>query len=309
MSDMALSKDEEIAFRGYDEVTEWFNPNDSLEDTFARLNELDRINKVYNVGKMRLKDALSDTKVFYKEYFRMHKITFLDTRRFLGKSFSLIRPIDPFKLPIEYFDSDDIFDGMVVERLIPNEPGLVVFKSINLSNPITEHTPSSYTHELMHTQVDSLMGCVRNFFDAEVLSIFIELVFTYCCNKDERMLGLEDSRRVQEMELMYKILKMFINTGRVDDEYRINLVGDLGKDEATIREEMLENTKYLVSDLKAYNLFITYYYGNDRIRKEMIRDIQRVIDGEITLDDYLSKYEVSISNSQEEKRLLKYFGR
>lgn len=307
---MSMSLDQEISFRGYDEVKEIFKPSESLDSTLEKIDSLDRINTVYSVAKMPEKEAFKDTIIFYKEMFNVHDILFYDIRKFFKKRYAIVKRISPYKLPLHFFDSEDIFDGSAVEHLVSDDNGpLVTFRSIMLSKPFTEHTPISYTHEFMHTQIDSLYGCVTNYFDAEVLSIFIELVFTYYISKDGRLLNLEDSRRIQEMKLMNEILKMYLESGTLKQEYRISTDGRMGDEDSSLRAEMLQNTKYLVSDLKAYNLFGIFYYGSEKVKLEMMKMLQRVLDGELTLSDYLNKYEVDLESSQDEKRLMKYFGR
>lgn len=303
-----MSREEQLKYSGYDAITSFFVPNSDFDDVIARIQKMDRINKVYDVARMAKEEALIDTRIFYDEKFKVHNVLLYDKHRFLWKKFALIRPSNPFKIPVEYIPCDDIFEGTVVEHFIEGENPFVTFKSIMLSGNVTEHTPISYAHELMHTQIDSIKGCVTDYYDAEVLSIFIELVFTYYISKDGRLLNLEDSRRIAELDLLNTIARMYDRTGTLEDDYRISSA-TLGKKDAEIREEMIENTKYLVSDLKAYNLFITFYYGSNSIKKEMLRLIQKIIDGEISLTDYLKKYDVDLNSSQDNKRLLKYFGR
>ncbi len=61
--------------------------------------------------------------------------------------------------------------------------------------------------------------------------------------------------------------------------------------------------------MKAYNLFITFYNGTERIRQEMLDNLQKVMDAELTLNEYLAKYDVTLESSQDGKRLIKYFNR
>lgn len=317
---MGLTKDEEFAYKGYEKVKKYFVPDSRLNDVFYQLFKLDRLNKVYDVKRMSRKEALADPKIFYSQVLRVHNILFYNVHKIFNHGFVMVRSIDPFKLPVHFFDGDDIFDGTTMEHFVLQEnPPLITFKSIELSNPYTEHTPISYAHELMHTQIDSLRGCVTNYYDAEVLSVFIELVFAYYSSKDERLLNLEDSRRVQEILLMYTILQKFAEKGWLPSNYRISTSGEfqnkdnqrvfIGASPLSQRDEILEDTKYFVSDLKAYNLFITFYNGSDKIRQEMLANLQKVMDAELTLNEYLAKYDVTLESSQDGKRLIKYFDR
>ncbi len=321
---MAFSKDEEIAFRGYIEVNEYFNPSDDLSDTISRIEEIDRIKDNYTVHKMSDKEALKDTKIFYDEFLEVHNVIFYNTHK-LGK-FELVKlkKVDPFKLPIRTVPYDgDIFEGSVIEHLVPDLAPIATFRGIMLVHPYSEHTPISYTHELMHTQIDSVAGSVEEYFDAEVMSIFIELVFTFYCSKDERLLNLEDSRRIYEMAVCLESMRDYFEDKKNNDVKDTDLLIDgdrKGLVETvyegsepnvlqSVRATILENSKYLVSDLKAYDLFITFYFGNSMIKREMLNNVQRVLDGEITVKDYLGIYNVNSESMQDEKRLLKYFNR
>ena len=75
------------------------------------------------------------------------------------------------------------------------------------------------------------------------------------------------------------------------------------------RENLLDSCKYLISGLKAYNLFITFYFANEELQNDILDDIQAIFDGYQTLEELLTKYNITYENSQEPKRLLKYFNR
>lgn len=321
---MAFSKDEEIAFRGYREVNEYFNPNDNLWDTVCRLEEIDRIKDEYAVHRMSNKEALKDTQIFYDEFLEVHNVIFYNVHK-LGKyGFLTLKKVNPFKLPIRNTPYDgDIFEGSVIEHLVPDLAPVAAFRGIMLVHPYSEHTPISYTHELMHTQIDSLEGCVEEYFDAEVMSIFIELVFTFYSSKDERLLNLEDSRRIYEIAVCLESMRDYLEDKKNNDVKDTDLQIDYDRQRLveevyegsepnvlqSVRTTMLENSKYVVSDLKAYDLFITFYFGNSMIKKGMLCNVQRVLDGKITVKDFLKIYDVTRDSMQDEKRLLKYFNR
>ena len=51
------------------------------------------------------------------------------------------------------------------------------FKSIDLGHKTNEMTGVCYVHEIVHTEVESLKGIVREYYNSEVLSIFTELLY------------------------------------------------------------------------------------------------------------------------------------
>ena len=75
------------------------------------------------------------------------------------------------------------------------------------------------------------------------------------------------------------------------------------------RKDLLDCCKYLISGLKAYNLFITFYFANEELQNDILDDIQAIFDGYQTVEELLTKYNITYENSQEPKRLFKYFNR
>ena len=70
-------------------------------------------------------------------------------------------------------------------------------------------------------------------------------------------------------------------------------------DNQILMTEALVSSKYVVSIIKAFNLFLLYY-NNIGIRKEILEYIQKVIDYNICLEDFLNKYELSFDKCIEE---------
>ena len=56
-------------------------------------------------------------------------------------------------------------------------------------------------------------------------------------------------------------------------------------------------SQYLVSILKAVNLFELYLSSNERIQKYILKGCQRVFDGEITLEEFFESIDVTYDNS------------
>lgn len=118
--------------------------------------------------------------------------------------------------------------------------------------------------------------------------MFNELFHASILDSEENILRLNDSRRLYEMKI---------------------LTQSLLHPSAFTREDLLLDSQYLISDLKAYNLFIKFYYGNETLKEEIISDIQSVFDGYMTVEDLLDKYNITLANSIDNKKLLKYFNR
>ena len=51
------------------------------------------------------------------------------------------------------------------------------------------------------------------------------------------------------------------------------------------------------------------YFGSDEIKNEMIFQVQKIFDGEITVEDYIKMFDAQYENSLDVKTLNKYFRR
>lgn len=283
---MTITKDEEIKKRGYRLNPEIIVPTSDLMKNIDEISYLDSINQKFTIKIIPKEEALSNSRSFLTSNFRIHQV--LSATPVLNSNQLYISPKTPFELPIIEKESEDVFEGSVVEFFPNVAEKLVLFKGIVLRTPYTEQTSISYTHEIVHTQLDKSIGSINEYYNAEVLSIFLELVHSLSFNDNEKILRLNDSHRVFEML------------------YAIEALLSLPK---SSRDELLEKSKYLSSNLKAYNLFITYYYGSNKLRKEILRQIQTVFDENKTLEDILDIYEITYESSQDTKRLKKYFNR
>lgn len=288
---MALTKDQEIIRRGLRANSEIIYPSDELLKTLTELGQHRIASTEYQIHAMKLEDALYDARKFLNYYYKLRKVPYLKIRKLLGLQIHTIREINPLELPINLLDADDVFSGSVTEIFIDRPPH-IVFRKINISKVISEQTSSSYIHEITHTQLDSLKGSIREYYNLEILSIFNELFHSSILDKEERILKLNDSRRIHEMRVSAEELKDY-HDGKIEMD----------------REKLLDSCKYLISGLKAYNLFITFYFANEELQNDILDDIQAIFEGYQTLEELLTKYNITYENSQEPKRLFKYFNR
>lgn len=281
---MAITKDEEIIARGYSPYPQIIKPSLELVNLANILSKLPISITNYPVHQMSLKDATYDTQAFLNEYYNLHKIPYIKIRK--NGKYS-IKNIHPYYLPLYGIKDESIFSGSVIEEIIRKTSTHICFGGINLCQTVTEQTSSSYTHELTHTQLDHQLGIIKEYYNSEVLSIFNELFHASLLDQDERILRLNDSRRIYEIKTIIDSLCTNNNS----------------------REDSLIDSLYLVSNLKCYNLFVTFYYGSSSIKKEIIRDIQSIFDGYMTVEELLTKYDITFESSLNEKRLIKYFNR
>lgn len=288
---MSISKDEEIIRRGLNANPKIINPSDNLLETLKQYSELPIAKHVSTIHQMNVIDAIYDAQTFLLYYYKLHKVPTENIKKILGKQIHFGRYINPLKLPINLTPRDDVFSASVVE-VITNQQPYIIFRQIDLANQITEQTSASYIHEITHTQLDSLRGSFRNFYHFEVISIFNELFHASVLDNSERLLRLNDSRRIHEMFVTAVDLRNYHD----------------GK-ETMDREELLDCCKYLISDLKAYKLFTLFYYANDNVRVEILNAIQAIFDGGLTVEELLLKFDITNDSIEDAKILTKYYKR
>ena len=140
-----------------------------------------------------------------------------------------------------------------------------------------------YSHELIHSQLQSNRGIVKYYENLECLSYFVELVVALELSEDEEVL-----------KLMEKFIKVEL----------IKLISEL----ETFKEKdnLYDTGKYLISTIKAIKLFILYYKGSPFMRLDMLSKMQKIFDGEMYLEDFLDTYSI---NAKVDKELVKYLTR
>ncbi len=240
----------------------------------------------------KLRNILKASKEFLNTYYDLHFVPCEIEYQKFALHFSLSGEINPFKLPIRKLKGEDDFYGCLRETISVGEKINLSFRSIELSENITQISSLSYTHEITHTQLNHMRGLIREYYNTEFLSVFNELLQAFYTKDNESLLREHDTRRLNEIPIVINELNKYHNTS--DDG---------------IKNVLLEGSCYLESILKAYNLFIRYYYSNETERKYIIKSLQRVIDGEITLEEILDILDISLENSQDEKTLTKYLSR
>lgn len=285
---MPISIKEEIAYRGC-------NPNPKVIVPSKELISISNLISMANLEehllpKERLREVLKSSRNFLNSMYDLHYVPSEIIKKKFIFSLECTGNINPYSLPIFKIETDDDFYGCLKEILSAEEEIKIIFRGIELPKNPTKITSLSYTHEITHTQLNHMRGLIREYYNTEVLSVFNELLHAYYTKDNEVLLREHDARRLKELAFIID----FLNT---KDENNYNI------------ERQIEGSCYCESTLKAYNLFIRYYFGTESIRKHIIKSIQRVIDGEITLEEILDSLDITFENSQDIKRFTKYLKR
>lgn len=261
------------------------------------------------VEPMNRKQAIREGKLFLARHFTLHPVWILDPKKVheqippggvnLKRLFEIEREVEkyvhPFDLKVLFSNKYGIFGGEVKSRTFLREwydtcKYCASIKGIHLSSRNTIVTPAVYVHEVTHTQVQNVPGSVRYIKNLELLSYFLELVCAYEQDPSEHTLKLVEKYLANELiQFTYEL--DYHRTGA----YVMN------------ESELLSTGKYLNSTLGALYLFMTYYYGSINTKKEILRQVQQLFDGNRDLEEILKQYD--IKGDIDTPRLMKHFKR
>lgn len=190
----------------------------------------------------------------------------------------------PFDIPLSY-EYDDNYCA-ITELHIPTcdkEEFLkqmnIYFNRIILSRKITSILGISYTHELTHTQLLGNRGIIKDFYNMELLPIFMELLYAYKTDSSFKLFKTLLAERINYLlEIFDRIYKYYEGSKQT-------------------KMDAMFCSKYLTSILMALKLFNKYIYGSNELKKEIMGWIQQVFDGLMCLEDMLAHFEISYENS------------
>ena len=252
------------------------------------------------------KIILKESKVFLRNKFILHSIPYADetiiklklhgrvvrSEKELVKLYNGVgRLVDPFELPVKFVSEPYYYGNVSLCTNLSDDPEFLkhmklFFKSIELGNKVNDMTGVCYVHEIVHTQLESVKGIVREYYNSELLSIFMELVYAY----------------EKGVVLLRETLKNRINMFLTEFHSLYNFL--YGSD---ITEDGLWHNviacKYIVSTVKAFHLFSNYYLGDEIERNNILWEIQSVFSGKKKLEDILDILGITYQNSLDERHI------
>lgn len=279
---------EEIKHRGY-AVPDVLIPSKNLQD----LNNLLKENNILQKAPLKIsqKKSLEQSREFLNRHFILQRVPFYKEIKIGPIRFELSGDTHPFGIPIVRIKEDDFF-GFLSEVVTKQDNMIksIQYKNITLPKKVSELTTLSYTHELTHSQVNHIPGLIEDYNNIEVLSIFLELLNAY--EISDSLLKIHDFYRLDELSSLIEQLIRYQNNK-----------------EKSIQETLIEETSYVKSTIKAYKLFFLYLKGNDKIRKEILNNIQKIFNQEKTLESVLSLFDITFEDYQENQEFSKYLHR
>ena len=287
-----------------------FNFNDELIEAIKAINELDipELNgvEIKYITRHKLK---KQAYMFFNDFYNLHKIGYLSDKKLKSilsdKRIQQIEDItniynssatfiNPLKLPINYV-LDNYNGGTLVtqavltedhelhKQLLPNMN--VYFTSIKLPTRPTDVVTSSYIHEITHSQLESYKGIIEEFNNAEVLSIFNELLYAYnYC--DKKIFDVLLVNRLNSLFMCFNSIYKFKTT-----KSRDNILEDEEYSDFNYQTDI----KYMISTLKALKMFSLCC--EDHITKyHIINLVNKVFNGEFTVEELLDKLNINQEN-------------
>lgn len=260
---------------------------------------------------VKRKVALRQCRVILSKLVKMHKVFQLDKKGFYeflhgidlnentltfdellsiyDKINGFSSYVNPYDIKVGYVKSNNLIEGELLSSVYDTvvDGGIktvVSFDRINLCGTSTVVSPCVYGHELIHSQLQSNRGIVKRYENVECLSYFIELVIALELSDDEEIL------RIMEKFVKAELIRLIEGLEKMTE----------------IKDDLYDTGKYLISTIKALKLFILYYKGSPFMRLDMLSRVQKIIDGDMYLEELLDYYGV---NEKVDKDLVKHLTR
>ena len=168
---------------------------------------------------------------------------------------------------IYFYDNPPLFRSLNHYKKLPP---IVLY--IDIVGPLNSYDISCYIHEIYHALSERNKGFTNNYLYEEFLPIFMELVATL----DTPF----DSDEAINNRLHY--LRKSINK--------------LKSKKSDSTPATTENQKYILSSLNAIALFDIYRNAKNSIKNEIDNQVNKIITGDIQIEDLLNNYEISAEN-------------
>lgn len=282
---------------GQDVELKMIKPSLKLMIIGERLADL--ADATYRLESMPIEEATMRSENFMRNNFHLHKVPYVDEEEIndklskteLEKEADLLKILpdcyamrDSYELPrnLIYEDyrtgelEEMFFDTLEEKEVLRKVP--VLFTGINLSFNTTDLTIGSISHEITHSQINSIKGSCKSFYNNEVLSIFLQLLALR--EYDEDSAEIERSFRLLDIPDLIEFLS---TTGQ----------GKTSSDPS----DSIEASRYLESTIKALDLYECYLKLSQAGRTNMLNDINRILKGEKTVEDLLNKHDITLRES------------
>ena len=186
---------------------------------------------------------------------------------------------NPTNITVRYID-DYLQTGVDKLRFTISRGSGDIFRRIDLPRFEKRITSSIYAHEITHVELIDAGGGIGSYKNKEVLPIVIEELFS------DKLGVLELSKNNRFATLGQAII-------------------DMSKFPEMDFKTRIDKETYLHSILQAMSIANVYFNGNNKIKREIIRDINDVFTGDMITEDMLDKYDSNFKDIEPKLKVLK----
>lgn len=180
------------------------------------------------------------------------------------------KKISAFKVPTYYDNTSGCFYNFSTFDL--RTP--ILINKITITKDFSE---IFYAHEICHALLNRNKGIIENYMHAEFVSIFVELLYSYIYHGKNTL--------YEDVLIRFENIKKSFY--------------------ASFGSSQIERDIYIVSTLLAFDAFFKYINFSNILKLEMMKDLERVLNGNLILEDYFKKYEIQFNKETTNKMLTK----
>lgn len=246
------------------------------------------------LDELYLDELIDITKYCVSRYFNIHDVMRekkelpfdmekVNEDRILLEWNKNLESINPYSIPIKFeegksFEVSAMIASIPIEYAYYYNPNIkfenLSIKSIALGEDLNLLTVPSYTHEIMHTQLEDRRLYTNDYQNIEIIPIFVELLIA----------NYLDAKIIDKLKML-----------RLNDflSYLISINDYFKKNNK--RKEEVDNVRYssyVNSISKAMELFDNYINASCSYKRKIIYGIQDVLDGKITIEELLEQNKI-----------------
>ena len=199
--------------------------------------------------------------------------------------FDSFKSVDPSCLKVNFKHITQWDSKVISKEILSDDYKNIIFNEIVVPKVDKKLASTIYAHEISHTQLMSSNGGGLSIFNEETLPILMEFIFAENLDNSRKTLKYVNNERLI-------CIRNFINNltlgNKMSYEFRV----------------MCE--KYIISSLNAIELYRLYRNFSNNQKKEMLKDINNIFEGEKNIEDMIDKYNVNYKEVAVRKSLKLY---
>ena len=187
----------------------------------------------------------------------------------------------PFDIPLEFVFREATYGSLQNILCKVNNPEFIkqiptVFYEIRLSAAVSCVTASLYAHEIAHSQLKRNKQMILDMQNEEVIPIFLEKLIASQIENTGALVQKVEETRFKELYSAFLVL---------DNPLFASF------------QQRISASKYIVSTLKATNLFDKYINGSEKQKQIILSGIQEIFDGSKKVESFLDSQNITFENS------------